>query len=184
LLTKQVLLDTVWGHRFVSDSVLKTAISDLRAALSDDPRQPRYIETAARRGYRFIAVPSELSAAAAPIATPLPVAAQLPIADPEAPPFIGRKAELARLQGAWARACGGKRTVVWIAGEPGIGKTTLIEHFVSGLTGVSCARGHCVEHYGTGEPYLPVLEALAELCRGDPEAAAPWRRHSWSSCPG
>ena len=57
--------------------------------------------------------------------------------------------------------------MVWVAGEPGIGKTTLIEHFVAGLGGIACARGQCVEHYGTGEPYLPVLEALAELCRSD-----------------
>jgi DNA-binding winged helix-turn-helix (wHTH) protein len=54
LLTKGDLLDAVWGHRFVTESVLKTAISDVRAALQDDPRQPRYIETVARRGYRFI----------------------------------------------------------------------------------------------------------------------------------
>ena len=52
LLTKQALLDQVWGHRFVSESVLKTAISDLRTVLADDPRRPRYIETVARRGYR------------------------------------------------------------------------------------------------------------------------------------
>jgi DNA-binding winged helix-turn-helix (wHTH) protein len=54
LVTKGALLDTVWGHRFVADSVLKSAISDVRAALQDDPRQPRYIETVTRRGYRFI----------------------------------------------------------------------------------------------------------------------------------
>jgi DNA-binding winged helix-turn-helix (wHTH) protein len=35
--------------------VLKSAISEVRAALGDDPRQPRYIETVSRRGYRFIA---------------------------------------------------------------------------------------------------------------------------------
>ena len=57
LLTKDALLDTVWGHQFVSDSVLKTAISDLRIALADNPREPRFIETVSRRGYRFIAVP-------------------------------------------------------------------------------------------------------------------------------
>ncbi|MGZ9005606.1 MAG: winged helix-turn-helix domain-containing protein, partial [Burkholderiales bacterium] len=45
LLTKNALLDAVWGHQFVSDSVLKTAISDLRTVLDDDPRQPRFIET-------------------------------------------------------------------------------------------------------------------------------------------
>jgi hypothetical protein len=56
-----------------------------------------------------------------------------------------------------------------VAGEPGIGKTTLIEHFVAGLAAtVACARGQCVEHYGPAEPYLPVLDALSELCRNDP----------------
>jgi DNA-binding winged helix-turn-helix (wHTH) protein len=54
LITKSALLDDVWGHQFVSESVLKTSISDLRAALEDDPKQPRFIETVSRRGYRFI----------------------------------------------------------------------------------------------------------------------------------
>jgi len=57
LVTKNGLLDAVWGHRFVTESVLKSAISDVRAALGDDPRQPRYIETVSRHGYRFIATP-------------------------------------------------------------------------------------------------------------------------------
>jgi DNA-binding winged helix-turn-helix (wHTH) protein len=55
LLTKNELLDDVWGHQFVSESVLKTAISDLRTVLNDHPREPRFIETVSRRGYRFIA---------------------------------------------------------------------------------------------------------------------------------
>ena len=58
LVTKNVLLDSVWGHRFVTESALKTAISEVRAALGDDPKQPRYIETVSRRGYRFIADPA------------------------------------------------------------------------------------------------------------------------------
>jgi DNA-binding winged helix-turn-helix (wHTH) protein len=62
LVTKGDLLDAVWGHRFVTESVLKTAISDVRAALQDDSRQPRYIETVSRRGYRFI-VPLESTTA-------------------------------------------------------------------------------------------------------------------------
>ena len=57
LVTKNALLDAVWGHRFVTESVLKSAISEVRAALGDDPKQPRYIETVSRRGYRFIAAP-------------------------------------------------------------------------------------------------------------------------------
>jgi DNA-binding winged helix-turn-helix (wHTH) protein len=57
LVTKNGLLDAVWGHRFVTESVLKSAISEVRSALGDDPRQPRYIETVSRHGYRFIATP-------------------------------------------------------------------------------------------------------------------------------
>jgi len=68
LMTKNALLDAVWGHRFVTDSVLKSAISDLRAALREDPKQPRYIETVSRRGYRFIgAAVGPLSQSAAPV---------------------------------------------------------------------------------------------------------------------
>ncbi|GIK87274.1 MAG: hypothetical protein BroJett026_27550 [Betaproteobacteria bacterium] len=54
-----------------------------------------------------------------------------------------------------------------MAGEPGIGKTTLIEHFAARLGDVLVGRGQCVEHFATGEPYLPVLEALSGLCRSD-----------------
>ena len=160
LLTKHRLLDEVWGHQFVSDSVLKTAISDLRAVLDDDPHHPRLIETVSRRGYRFIAVPTATTVPASAPAIVSPAGRQQPS-------FVGRSEAISRLRGAWDSACAGRRTVVWIAGEPGIGKTTLIEHFVGELGGIACARGHCVDHYGTGEPYLPVLEALGDLCRID-----------------
>jgi DNA-binding winged helix-turn-helix (wHTH) protein len=163
LLTKDALLDTVWGHQFVSESVLKTAISDLRTALGDDPRQPRVIETVPRRGYRFIAVPSSIAAPRQPAS----MAGGGARGGPHGTAFVGRADALARLESAWDSARAGQRALVWVAGEPGIGKTTLIEHFVGGLDGAAWARGHCVEHYGTGEPYLPVLEALADLCRRD-----------------
>ncbi len=64
LLTKHSLLDDVWGHQFVSDSVLATAVSEIRTVLGDHPRQPRFIETVSRRGYRFIAPTSAISAVA------------------------------------------------------------------------------------------------------------------------
>jgi DNA-binding winged helix-turn-helix (wHTH) protein/tetratricopeptide (TPR) repeat protein len=171
LLSKEALLDAVWGHQFVSESVLKTAISDLRIALGDNPREPRFIETVSRRGYRFIAVATEPSSATtAP--TPLtsePAAREMPPPAPAGSFFVGRAGAMARLQRAWASACEGQRAIVWVAGEPGIGKSTLVEHFAAGLADARFARGQCVEHYGTGEPYLPVLEALAELCRANPD---------------
>ncbi len=163
LLTTNALLDEVWGHQFVTDSVLRTAISELRTALDDDARKPRFIETVSRRGYRFIAAPSAIPAAPGVLPNASePAAVHVPC-------FIGRAEPLSRLRRAWDIACGAKRAVVWIVGEPGIGKTTLIEQFTASLGDVARARGQCVEHYGTGEPYLPVLEALDELCRNDSE---------------
>ena len=161
LCTKQALLDKVWGHQFVSDSVLKTAISDLRTVLGDDPRNPRFIETASRRGYRFVAPVTAMAAA------PAYTANAAVIDSAQTSGFVGRESELARLHRAWDLARSGRRSVVWIVGEPGLGKTALIERFVANLGDVACARGQCVEHYGAGEPYLPVLEAIAELCRSD-----------------
>jgi DNA-binding winged helix-turn-helix (wHTH) protein len=67
LVTKNALLDAVWGHRFVTESVLKSAISEVRAALGDDPKQPRYIETVSRRGYRFIAAAVGAPSRSAPV---------------------------------------------------------------------------------------------------------------------
>ena len=163
LLTTNALLDEVWGHQFVTDSVLRTAISERRTVLDDDARKPRYLETVSRRGYRFVAAPSAL--AAAPGVQPSVsgfTAAHVPY-------FIGRAEPLSRLRRTWDTACSGKRAVGWIVGEPGIGKTTLIEQFIARLGNVACARGQCVDHYGTAESYLPVLEALDELCRSDSE---------------
>ena len=108
LLTKHALLDEVWGHQFVSDSVLKGAISDVRAALGDDPQRPRFIETVPRRGYRFIAVSTAVSAAPPGQETPLhsaepSVRARPSAVDPPHGSFVGRTKELASLQRAWER---------------------------------------------------------------------------------
>ena len=59
LVTKAQLFKAVWRDVVVTDNALTQVISDLREALGDDPATPKYIETVARRGYRFIAVVSE-----------------------------------------------------------------------------------------------------------------------------
>lgn len=172
LMTKDALLDAVWGHRHVTESVLKSAISQLRSALDDDAKAPRFIETASRRGYRFIATatpdPQHASAADGPAAV-----APAPGADRAPAVFLmtGRGAALSRLDAAWDRARAGRRQLCWLAGEAGIGKTTLVDHFAASLGAVAFAQGQCVEQHGAGEPYLPVLEALAALSRDDPSLA-------------
>ncbi len=59
---------------------------------------------------------------------------------------------------------------MFVTGEAGIGKTTLLDRFVEEVEsagGVCVARGQCLEQYGEGEAYLPVLEALGRLARDD-----------------
>lgn len=55
LVSRDELLDAVWGHRHVTPGVLTRAIAQLRAALGDDAQQPRFIQTQHALGYRFIA---------------------------------------------------------------------------------------------------------------------------------
>lgn len=84
------------------------------------------------------------------------------------PAIVGREAELVCLQDWLERARRGERQVIFVTGEPGIGKSSLIETFLERVAGdqeIWIARGQCLEQYGTGEPYLPVLEALSGLCR-------------------
>ena len=73
LVPKDDLLDIVWGRRFVSEGAIKTVVSELRAALGDDAKAPRWIETVPRRGYRFIGeVSGGLAPAVAGAALPAP----------------------------------------------------------------------------------------------------------------
>jgi DNA-binding winged helix-turn-helix (wHTH) protein len=54
LLTKDEILDSVWGDICVSEGLVKEYVYDLRHALGDDPQHPRFIETVRGRGYRFL----------------------------------------------------------------------------------------------------------------------------------
>jgi DNA-binding winged helix-turn-helix (wHTH) protein/predicted ATPase len=173
LVTKEALLEAVWPDTMVSEAVLQVAIRQLRRVLGDQARPARFIETVHGRGYRFI-VPLRPLPAAADTARP-----EAPHPDPRlivAPPphFVGRATALARLAQWWTTARQGKRQVGMISGEPGIGKTALIDTFVAQVSAteqVWVGYGQCIEHYGAGEPYLPLLEALGRLCRG-PEGAS------------
>src|SRR5690349_14234548 len=77
VVTKEELLDALWRETYVAPNALTRAVAQLRKALGDDADEPRYIETVARRGYRFIApvvidpgAASEVVAAAVPIPPP------------------------------------------------------------------------------------------------------------------
>lgn len=177
LITKQQLLDAVWPDTYVGDAVLKDSIRQLREALGDDVKSPRFIETAHRRGYRFIGQvkqePGERveesaaqSGSRGPQASPW--STQLPAHSATTVGALGRETALARLHDWLEGALRRDKQLVFVTGEPGIGKTTLVEAFLDQATAnhnIWTARGQCLEQFGAGEPYLPVLDALSRLCQ-------------------
>ena len=156
LFTKAELFEVVWAGTVVTDAALSRAIRELRVALGDDATAPRYIATAHGLGFRFVALVSIDRAIADP-------AARSAALDQR---FVGRDSELALLGEALAGARAGRRQTVFVTGEAGIGKTTLVDAFLRRpeVRGdVRMSQGRCVEQYGTGEAYLPILEALENL---------------------
>src|ERR1700752_1844952 len=83
--------------------------------------------------------------------------------DVSAPPFVGREPEMRTLNTLLEQSIEGTGRVVFITGEPGIGKTSLSDEFLRRTRrqrpGLLISRGRCVEQYGTGEAYLPFLYA-------------------------
>ena len=158
LVAQDELLDAVWPDTHVEPEVLKRHMFDIRHELGDDPKNPRFIETLPRRGYQFIA-PFREAASAEPAAAAILAQTSL----------VGRDQAFAELRGCLARAFAGQRQIVFVTGEPGIGKTTLADEFqrqTEAGGGMRIARGQCVEGHGGKEPYYPMLEALGNLCRG------------------
>jgi DNA-binding SARP family transcriptional activator len=87
------------------------------------------------------------------------------------PAPVGREPQLAALRAALAAAVAGRRSGVMVRGEPGAGKSTLVEAFVQEAGVAAVGVGQCIGHRGQGEPYMPVLDALGELARGPGGAA-------------
>lgn len=102
LVTKLELMRELWGSVHVGDAVLRTHLREIRLALGDRVKSPRFIETAHRRGYRFIGQVGTFS----PEQTALEGSPALACA----PNFVGRERELARLQAA---TCIGRTSRRW-----------------------------------------------------------------------
>jgi predicted ATPase len=83
---------------------------------------------------------------------------------------VGRHDELAELRAGFESAAAGRGLFLCVTGEPGIGKTTLVEDFLAELAaaGRTCTvgRGRCSERLAGAEAYLPFLEALESLLHG------------------
>jgi DNA-binding winged helix-turn-helix (wHTH) protein/tetratricopeptide (TPR) repeat protein len=163
LVTKGELLDAIWGGIAVSEATLTKSIGEIRDALQDEVRQPRFVETVHRRGFRFVAPIGDVVAPESTVASPAGGAPSH---------VVGRDAELHRLGELLEAAARGARQIAFVTGEAGIGKTSLVEVFLGRIANrcaageVTVAAGRCIRRHSTEEPLMPVLAALGRLAQG------------------
>lgn len=117
LVTRNELLDAVWGHRYVSPSTLNRVIALARRAFGDDVSEPRYIQTVHGAGYRYVGPLTRADLETLNIRARFepPFAARIPARIEE---LIGREAEVASLIRLLER-----NRVVTVLGAGGMGKT-------------------------------------------------------------
>jgi DNA-binding winged helix-turn-helix (wHTH) protein/tetratricopeptide (TPR) repeat protein len=168
LVTKDELFDAVWSDLHVSESSLTVAMNALRAALGDDRQAPCYIETVTRRGYRFIAPVRSVQ----PSDVEQPREENTPVSDERTDQRrrwrVGRTAPLEVVDSVLQQVQAGNRQIVFVTGEAGIGKTTLVQMALERVEqrGMGVLHCGCNELFGTHEAFLPLIEALHEQCRG------------------
>jgi DNA-binding winged helix-turn-helix (wHTH) protein/WD40 repeat protein len=172
VVTHAELQDAVWQTEFVSYNTVAGRIFELREALGDDAKEPRYIETITKRGYRLIAevsfgaetepdagVVMTLQSEARDDRPPYPGLA--PFSESDAENFFGREDEIAAL---WRKIA--SRRLLAVVGASGVGKSSLVRAGIvarapPGWRAVVCQPGE--------EPFLAVARALAPDVVGDAE---------------
>jgi len=160
LVTKDELVDAVWEGRAVADTVITVATARLRKLLGQRRGELEFIENVYGRGYRFVrtVVVSEAPARDAPAALE---ASSLVV------PFVGRARVLHRLRQAFTRARGGRGQLCALIGEPGIGKTEVLEAFERERQSseVRFCWGFCHELDDTPplRPWQPAVRAALEV---------------------
>jgi predicted ATPase len=156
LVTQDEILEALWPEAYVNPELVKKYILGIRKVLGDSPDKPVFIETIPKRGYQFVAPVSDESTAGS---------ADLPS---DSKKMVGRDESLSKLNTHLERTLRGQRQIIFVTGEAGIGKTTLVDVFhqeASRRPNLRLARGQCVEGFGGKEAYYPVLEAIGQLVR-------------------
>ena len=180
VVTKDHLVKAVWPDVFVEDTGLTRNISLLRQLLGDDGQC--FIATVPRVGYRFVAEVEHVAAAVAAgddSDEPQTDKTRRRIRGLRPQLTVGHWQERAALQAAFVATREGSGRLIAVSGEPGIGKSTIVEEFLSGLP-EECliAQGRCSERLAGAEPHLAVLEAIDELLAGNPSLVASLRRYA------
>ncbi len=162
VVTKEELLDEIWGDRFVSESALTSRVKSARRAVGDSGREQSIIRTVHGRGYRFVAPIEEVAAptiddGVAQVAPPVP---ELVEEDTDWQ-LVGRETELAGLVRC---AEAGPARAALLTGEAGIGKSQLARRVQSWAEG----RGWtAVRAHGHAEARAVPLACLAHVLPAD-----------------
>jgi DNA-binding winged helix-turn-helix (wHTH) protein/Ni2+-binding GTPase involved in maturation of urease and hydrogenase len=152
LVARDELVEAVWGRIAMSESLVRTHMWELRRVLGEN-----VVETVVGRGYRFAADVEVTMLSSRPTE--------------RANGFVGRTMEMGALCKAFQEVTTGRQLVAFVSGEPGVGKSTLVDAFLdqaSAESPISVVRCDCRGPGGDAPPLQPLLEALATVCRGAP----------------
>jgi DNA-binding winged helix-turn-helix (wHTH) protein/tetratricopeptide (TPR) repeat protein len=157
LVTQGEILEALWPETYVNPELIKKYILGIRKVLGDRHDKPEFIETIPRRGYQFVAPVSDDAVVGAP-----------GLASGTIKKLVGRDGALTDLHTPLRRALRTQRQLIFVTGEAGIGKTTLVDAFHQQAVqnhNLRVGRGQCVEGFGGKEAYYPMLESLGQLTR-------------------
>lgn len=165
VVTKDELYEQLWPDTYVSEWALTSAVKLARRGLREagvSPSDGVALKTVHGRGFRFVGDvrQGEAGHEVGTLSAPSPAAAEVGL--------VGRNGELQELRRVLDAASRGEPQTAVVVGEAGIGKTALVDAFLEGARtgGARVAVGQAVEHYGRGQPYLPVLDAWGRLLHG------------------
>jgi len=170
IVTREELVDAVWEGVSVSADAVRYAMKELRRGLGDSASAPLFIETVARRGWRFRGAAVRVSTEGWILegrSVDASIDGRQSSVDRE--PFVGREGEVGALHDLLSRAQAGRRGMLFVEGEPGIGKSRLVSAFLETANRQSntiCVRAEIAEHVGPGMPYAPLFDVLERIVAG------------------
>ena len=169
VVSRDELLDDLWGDAAVSEGVLTTAIHAARTALNDSAARAWAIKTVARRGYRFVAPVAEGdSQRSESVGSPPASDGWSEVAGGD---FVGGEASLKRVTHAFQRAVQGEGGILVVTGEAGQGKTRLLDevqrraqNWQALVAATSCEGREGAAAYS---PWASLIRKLAIQCERD-----------------
>ena len=179
LVSAAELRKAVWPQTYVGEGLLRGHIREVRIVLGDDLEHPRFIETIPRRGYRFlpaVTTPPVLSSQLSVVSEKQDTGSESQLITDNwslATHLVGREAELAQLHQRLSKALMGERQVVFVTGEPGIGKTMLLDAFLGGIRNWELGSSSATSHSPKPKAQSPVPgsrvgSALSTMARERP----------------